>query len=280
MPENSICHEIDTGKHYYLANGEWHQLPARGGGEGLPDNFPAEGSANANKFLGFDANGDYTAKDAPSGGGAEKFVVTITDNAGVTSNKTIAEILAAKAAGKEVVAHVTSSTYSNQVVELPLVWSIAYEQGSAVFFSVCAPRLGQTVTEAAYSVYCLAQQGQEEEWISYGVDFGEGVPSYSSFNNGQVLGVSSGSLAWVDANAPLIVTLTAGSTEGQFVGNKTHEEVFNAFVNGHNCVFYAPAVGLAETVKAAEHTSSYAINTNSFTSEGAAGDYITVTVGS
>lgn len=200
------------------------------GGGGLPADFPAEGIANANKFLGFDNSGDYAALDAPSG--AEKFVVTITDNSGVTSNKTVAEILAAKAAGKEVVAHVTSSAYLDQVVELPLVWSLDSEQGSAVFFSVCAPMIGQTVTETAYSVYCLAQTGQEEEWGSDFVELGEGVPSYSSSNNDQVLGVSSGSLAWVDANAPLIVTLAMDEQTGIVVGNKTYGEIQSARVQG------------------------------------------------
>lgn len=289
IAENSKLIDYSSGQKFYYdpskaAGSKWQpdKEPSGGssGGEGLPADFPAEGSENANKFIGFDANGDYTAKDVPSGGGAEKFVVTITDNAGVTSNKTVAEILAAKAAGKDVVASVTSSTYLGQVIELPLMWSFANEEGSAVFFSGCAPRPGQALTEAVYSVYCLAQTGQEEVWGSDGVELGEGVPSYSSSNNDQVLGVSSGNLAWVENYAPLIVTLTAGATEGQFVGDKTYKEVYDAFMAGQNCILNSPAMLGAFAVLAVGHETDYTILTyGEISTSGSANDYITVTIG-
>lgn len=214
----------------------------------------------------------------PSGGGAEKFVVTITDNAGVTSNKTVAEILAAKAAGKEVVAHVTSSAYSGQVIELPLMWSFVFEQGSAVFFSGSAPRLGPPLTEAVYSVYCLAQTGQEEVWGSDFVELGEGVPSYSSSNNGQVLGVSSGSLAWVDNYAPLIVTMTEDQqTPGTYVGDKTLLECYTAFVAGRNVVLILD-IGALSVLGAGESDGSYILDLyGGSEAHGSANDNVTLT---
>lgn len=112
MGENSKFKENDTGDWYFLHDGEWEKMakPSGGGsgGEGgsLPANFPAEGSANANKFVGFDENGNYDALEAPEGGGG-LFEVTFSDidleNGTVgTVDKTFAEISAAVASKKQV----------------------------------------------------------------------------------------------------------------------------------------------------------------------------------
>ena len=66
----------DNGKVMKVAEGAW----AVGLDNGLPVGFPEAGTTNAGKFLGFnDTTGAYEAKSAPSGGGAEKFVVTLTN---------------------------------------------------------------------------------------------------------------------------------------------------------------------------------------------------------
>ena len=70
---NSEYFENDTGLTKYWVGGEtpWATQATRGGGSGggsLPANFPAEGEANANKYVGFDENGDYAALEAPEGG--------------------------------------------------------------------------------------------------------------------------------------------------------------------------------------------------------------------
>ena len=236
VPDNSICHAIDTGKKYYFANNAWHEAPARGGSSedsGLPDNFPAEGAGNANKFLGFDANGDYTAKDAPSGGGAEKFVVTLTQDEQTeewTADKTIAEIVAADAAGKIVVA-------TAMIDKL----DFEFEFAKTSVFSLEDD--GATISVAMFSaVFCEEQdkaefysivgmnQGEGDEWSFVASNNSAELPSYDSSNNGQVLGVSSGSLAWVASNAPMVVTLTESG--GTITGDKTYQEVKEARLAG------------------------------------------------
>lgn len=236
VPENSICHEIDTGKHFYCSNGEWKELPPKGGsgGGGLPADFPAEGSANANKFLGFDANGDYTAKDAPSGGSAEKFVVTLTQDAQTeewTADKTIAEIFTAYGAEKNVVVH------AEQPIDI--FCTGAFNAGNMKFVTFgCVTMDGTDPT--TYAVLGYENQGTDGWMVNESrlpTDGKSYVPAFSPTNNGQVLGVFSGSLAWVDTNAPLIVTLTAGQEAGQYVGNMTFAEIHAAATAGRTVVF-------------------------------------------
>ena len=201
VPENSICHEIDTGKHYYLANGEWHQLPARGGeGGGLPADFPAEGSANANKFLGFDANGDYTAKDAPSGGGAKKFIVTLTKaNDTWTADKTVAEIVAAYEADQVVVAQYVADGFT---VELPINTGISM-QGVAVAIFIGFENAGEDNKNV--TVVCANEGSGEDIQVTQNL-----IPASSS--------------------APLVVTLSESG--GAITGDKTYQEVKEARLAG------------------------------------------------
>lgn len=74
IAENSKLIDYSSGEKFYYdpskaAGSKWQpdKEPSGGGsgGDSLPENFPAEGAGNANKFVGFDENGDYTAKDAP-----------------------------------------------------------------------------------------------------------------------------------------------------------------------------------------------------------------------
>ena len=215
VPENSICHEIDTGKHFYFSNGEWKELPSKGGsgGEGLPDNFPAEDSANANKFLGFDANGDYTAKDAPSGGGAEKFVVTLTETDDTwTADKTVAEIVAADAAGQIVVA---KYPFNGMPFDIPLSFAETLNYDIIAFFITIGIE-----QNALMNISINANNdGSEDSWS---VDV----------TNIEI------------PNEPLIVTMTEDGSTGNFVGNKTNKEVYDAFTAG-GAVILSASVGSA-----------------------------------
>lgn len=228
------------------------QTETGGGGGSLPADFPVEGSANANKFIGFDANGDYAAKNAPSGG-ADKFVVTLTQENGTwTADKTIAQILEANAANKVVTCKIVYESDDVPHYEIPL--SAAMDVAGIVVFG------GVSLYERSVTVVAsgIAAIGGD----TWHIDQKE-----------------------IPTSTPVIVTLTAGATEGQFVGDKTHKEAYDAFIAGQNVVFYAPAVnGMAEHVTAVENNTSaanpYVISTKSFNSSGIAGDVITITVGS
>ena len=264
VPDNSICHEIDTGKRYYFANKAWHEAPARGGsgdGEGgssLPENFPTEGAENANKFAGFDENGLWTAKDAPSGGGAEKFVVTLTQEDDTwTADKTVAEIVAADAANQVVVAQLNFDgeiVSGGAPVEIPLSIALAVDDSGIVSFGGVFNLAG---TEKAVSAFGFLQSG-ETSWQV-------GVTQLGS------------------SNAPLLVTLTAGATEGQFVGDKTYKEVFDAFVAGTNCIAHYTSddgEGVISCTDANHAGTVYEINFgSSITATGSANDYITISMG-
>ena len=255
VPDNSICHEIDTGKKYYIAGGVWHEAPSRGGssGEGsLPANFPTEGAENANKFAGFDENGLWTAKDAPSSDGAEKFVVTLTQENGTwTADEDIADIVAAYEADKIVVALYPSSGMN---IELPLNTVVSVQGVSGAIFVGIANAGNKIVT-----VQCTNE------------------------GSGDVIQVLEQTVE--NASAPLIVTLTAGSTEGQLVGDKTCGEVYTAFTTGKNCLISIAASGQTIAITSAIYTDNayvfggsiggQSINTN----DGVANDYINVTVG-
>lgn len=208
--ENSTLLDYDNGNKFYWKDGTWKPLKessssGSSGGEGLPADFPAEGSANANKFLGFDANGDYTAKDAPAGGGAEKFIVTLTQDAQTeawTADKTIAEIVAADEANKVVVCKVVYAENVLPPFEVPFSAALTY---AALFGGVTA-------------------HDKTEALVVFGM-LDEGVTQWT------VDTIKLGS-----SNEPLIVTMTAGATEGQFVGDKTFGEVYSAMSAGKNVV--------------------------------------------
>ena len=116
--ENSTFTELDTGNQFYRRGNTWANMKAPGGGSGgggsLPANFPEEGIANAGKYVGFDANGDYTAKEGGSGGG--QFVVTFSnvdleERTIGSADKTYAQVLAAVAEGKSVVASLSGTGF-------------------------------------------------------------------------------------------------------------------------------------------------------------------------
>lgn len=119
IAENSKLLDYSSGEKFYYdptkaAGSKWQPDKEPSGGGSLPANFPEEGAANANKFVGFDANGDYTAKEGGSGGG--QFVVTFSDvdfEHGTigSADKTYAQVLAAVAAGQNVVASLSGTGF-------------------------------------------------------------------------------------------------------------------------------------------------------------------------
>ena len=84
--ENSTFTELDTGNQFYRRGNTWATMKAPGGGSGgggsLPANFPAEGVANANLYIGFDEDGDYTAKEGGGGSLPANFPEEDIANAG------------------------------------------------------------------------------------------------------------------------------------------------------------------------------------------------------
>lgn len=115
IAENSKLIDYSSGEKFYYdptkaAGSKWQpdKEPSGGGssGGGLPINFPTEGAANANKFVGFDASGNYTAKEGGSGGGRMEVTfsgVNWEDGTVSHADKTIEEIVAAIRAKKDVV---------------------------------------------------------------------------------------------------------------------------------------------------------------------------------
>ena len=192
---------------------------------------------------------------AGGGGGAEKFIVTLTqENDTWTADKTIAEIVAADEEGKIVVAFFQ---YMGQLqTELPKVSWIHDPEGTSSFFMFSGIIYGES-EEVAFIVG--QQDGSSDVWQA------TFTPIHTS------------------ANAPLIVTLTAGATEGQLVGDKTYKEVFDAFVSGANCIAHYTSddgEGVISCTDANHAGTVYEINFgSSITATGSANDYITISMG-
>lgn len=158
------------------------------------------------------------------GGGAEKFVVTLTEeNDTWTADKTVAEIIEAYEDGQIVEA------MFNDEIGISVVLSVVGEQSNEHQRSVLFSALLSLEAASYYSAIGFSD-GTNDQWIVTVENIG--LPSYSSSNNGKVLGVDDGDLAWVDSTAPLIVTLTADGSTGNLVGNKTYKEVYDAVDGG------------------------------------------------
>lgn len=139
------------------------------------------------------------------GGGAEKFVVTLTQDEQTeewTADKTVAEIVAADAANKTIVANYLD-TY-----ELPCLTAKSAEGYSLCIFS------GIVVDDGNVAVSVLGESdGSADAW-----DLNQ-TPIPTS------------------TNEPLIVTLTADQSTGNLVGNKTYKEVYDALNGGQTVTF-------------------------------------------
>lgn len=136
---------------------------------------------------------------AGGGGGAEKFVVTLTQESDTwTADKTIAEIVAADAAGQIVVCKVPFEDY-NASAEIPCWFA---QEGFAAFEGLI------TFDNALIVEAQIFADGSGTE-VSVRIT---PIPTSS--------------------NAPLIVTLTYDSSTSNLVGDKTYKEVYDAVDGG------------------------------------------------
>ena len=229
------------------------------------DLFEPEGSSvvykatrkNGKTTWAIDENAQRQSESGESGGGsggggAEKFVVTLTEeNDTWTADKTVAEIVAADAAGKIVVA---KYPFNGMHFDIPLSFAETFNYDMIAFATTF-----WIEQNALLTIFINANNdGPEDSW------------------NVNVTNIEI-------PNAPLIVTLTAGSTEGQFVGDKTYKEVFDAFVAGTNCIAHYTSddgEGVISCTDANCAGTVYEINFgSSITATGSANDYITISMG-
>lgn len=166
-PVNAKFVELDTGVEYYFSGGTWNIAPSPSG----------DGSGSSQPVVVND-----------------KLIVTLTEEDDTwTADKTIAEIVEAYEAKQVVVAlyPVSGSVF----VEIPCNVAAVVSSRSAATF--CG---NYTLESSTYNVVSIiaSNTGGDDAWD---VDVSQkpvGVPSYSSSNNGQVLGVRNGSPEWVD----------------------------------------------------------------------------------
>lgn len=139
---------------------------------------------------------------AGGGGGAEKFVVTLTqENDTWTADKTIAEIVAADEANKVVVAKYPRDGLN---IDIPLSMAMEYQDMYAAVF------VG------------LASSGNDNKIVSV---------QCTNQGSGDVITTTEQHIP-TSSNAPLIVTLTVDQSTGDLVANKTYKEVYDAFNGG------------------------------------------------
>lgn len=241
-----VCSRDAKGRIKWTEKADWDRQTGGGSsGGGLPADFPAEGIANANKFLGFDENGDYAALDAPSG--AEKFVVTLTqENDTWTADKTVAEIVAADADG-EIVECVCSYQGLSSRLQLSAIQEIEEDY---------APIFAGTIHDGE-GLYVLNAIGFDDDWGFLSTP----IPTSS--------------------NAPLIVTLTESG--GAITGDKTYQEVKEARLAGRPVDLVLPNVSCASVIDVSYNGSTISVafiaNGQLATATGAPSDYVGITFG-
>lgn len=214
------------------------------------------------------ANGVWSVGEGGSGGGggAEKFVVTLTqENDTWTADKTIAEILAADAANQIVVCKVSPGGGA-MPYELPLTTAVEFAGGEG-YVSVFAGVI-------------MSEGGNDSATV------------FGSFAQDQTNWLVTTTPIPTSTNAPLIVTLTADAQTGNFVGDKTYKEVYDAFIAGTTVVasiamtvegnqvvnaFVVSGVGYMEG-QSNEYNVMYSA-TSASTSQGSANNYLTITLG-
>lgn len=218
-------------------------------------------------ICGGDAVGNYTTipdmvaacaklNIGGGGGGAEKFVVTLTEeNDTWTADKTVAEIVAAYEAKQVVVAQYVADGFT---VELPI-------------------NAGISMQDVAVAIFIGFENAGEDNKNVTVVCANEG--------SGENIQVTK-NLIPTSSNAPLIVTLTADQSTGNFVGNKTYKEVYDAFTAGA-AVILSASVG-SSAFKLAVQYASYDGTDYEFafidssavknTVSGGANDYVTASL--
>lgn len=196
-------------------------------------------------------------KYSAGGGGAEKFIVTLTqDNDTWTADKTIAEIIEAYEANQVVVAkYPVNSLY----VELPI--SVADSIGgmsAAIFVGLDDREQG---APSIITVMCVNQ------------------------GSGDVIQPETTPIP-TSTNAPLIVTMTADQSTGNLVGDKTYGEVFRDFTDDKLVRFHWEDDGFEAAIdvlsaEVSDDTYSVALLLGGAITEanGTANEYITLNLG-
>ena len=211
LTENSQLRQNDTGVKKYYHNGAWVEMVLPGSGSSLPENFPTEDAENAGKFIGFDANGDYEAKNAPESGDSlpsmtgkngkvlgvtlnandeeqkewvdkdDRFTTTFTNNQGTwEADKSISDIISAWQAGKicDCVVVLAQDTYG-----LGILADVVVAENSVVFNSILALEGPQVALLQGFIV------GATDVWLDPMIR--DVVPAYTVDDIGKFLGVVS-----------------------------------------------------------------------------------------
>ena len=206
-PVNSKFVELDTGVKYYFNDGEWSVAPT-----------PSDSSGGGS-------------------GGADKFVVTLTnENDTWTADKTIAEILEAYEAGANVVCSYPTDGGS---YELPCIFAAEIGEAPTTFNAVMFS--SNIFVEGIEAAAVTGYDGEGSDvWGVIQTPI-EALPSHTSANNGQVLGVSSGNLAWVTPESgadKFVVTFT--EENDTISADKTTAEIGAAYANDEIIVARVP----------------------------------------
>lgn len=208
------------------------------------------------------------------GGGAEKFVVTLTKSGSTwTADKTIAEIVAAVNANKVV------EGYATGITDYPLLLtpSVATTNEGVSFVGFYGV-FGGDDNYAVIIVVGTDQGGSDFYYNSAALL----APTAGGDDAGKILTVSAGGYpVWAESNAPLIVTLTAGQEEGTFVGDKTFAEIHAAKASGRVVVLTDGANAALDVIGSVIAGEGYAafcigIDGQTATATGQGSDYISV----
>lgn len=263
VPENSLCREIDTGKKFYFSDGAWHEAPGRGGGS-------SGGGGGDIEFVEIEMRQNEQTEEL-------EFVL----------KSTLAAVYE-EAQTKAVIGYcnVIDEGYA-QTIHFPLLMATsAISEGVQRYDLQFGGELGEDAKSMTLIFEDSTIGSVEEE---------PGLPSGS--NEGDLLVWDYDNSEWrvkSDPKAPLIVTLTAGQTAGQFVGDKTYKEVYDAFIAGKTVV-----VSITMTVEGNQYVTAYNVAGASYsesqgnvyynvvysvdsaqTQQGSANDYLTITMGS
>lgn len=212
----------DNGKVLKVANGVW-SIGEDASGGGLPVNFPTESAANANKLIGFDENGNYTAKE------------------GGESTPTPETILSLTVPQQE--AHDGAYTCSIQYADLTqeqqeAVESLAAENYS-LFLNTTDRPLTRQAEELAYVSYAYNFDDQEgptaEDFLGFSIVYDHGqIDVVSVMSNSDLTGETLNLIGYVDASpsdgGQFVVMFSDVDFEEMTIGlpDKTGAEIYAA----------------------------------------------------
>lgn len=190
---------------------------------------------------------------AGGGGGAEKFVVTLTkENDTWTADKTIAEIVAADEANQVVVAKYPRDGIN---IDIPLNMAMEYQgMYGAIFAGIVTSENNNKVV----AVQCMDEGSGAAITIVE-----QPIPT--------------------STNAPLIVTMTKSEqTPGTYVGDKTYGEVLSATLLGKNVTLAIGSVAAFNVLSVQAESSAYyifvSIGGDSVAVHGSEEDYVTLSI--